>query len=161
VQAAAGQPLTVYGKGGQTRGFLDIRDTVRCIEIACLNPASPGECRVFNQFTERFSVLELARMVKTAGSRLGLTVEIDHLPDPRVEAEEHYYNAKHSRLIDLGLRPHLLSASLLDSLLNIALKYCDRVDTSLILPQVDWRKPRNERRLPVRPAVTASFSESS
>jgi UDP-sulfoquinovose synthase len=146
VQAAVGQPLTVYGKGGQTRGFLDIRDTVRCIEIACLNPAAPGECRVFNQFTERFSVLELARLVKTAAGRLGLTVEIDHLPDPRVEAEEHYYNAKHSRLIDLGLRPHLLSASLLDSLMNIALKYCDRVDTSLILPQVDWRKPRNDRR---------------
>jgi UDP-sulfoquinovose synthase len=146
VQAAIGQPLTVYGKGGQTRGFLDIRDTVRCIELACLNPAAPGECRVFNQFTERFSVLELAGLVKTAGSRMGLAVEIDHLPDPRVEAEEHYYNARHSRLIDLGLRPHLLSASLLDSLLNIALKYADRVDPSLILPQIDWRKPRNDRR---------------
>ena len=89
---------------------------MRCIEIACLNPAKPGECRVFNQFTEQFSVLELARMVKAAGKKLGLTVEIDHLPDPRVEAEEHYYNAKHSKLIDLGLQPHLLSDSLLDSL---------------------------------------------
>src|SRR5713101_7114256 len=91
-QAAIGHPLTVYGRGGQTRGFLDIRDTVRCIEIACLNPAAPGECRVFNQFTEQFSVLEIARMVETAARELGLTVEIDHLPDPRVEAEEHYYN---------------------------------------------------------------------
>jgi UDP-sulfoquinovose synthase len=158
VQAVVGQPLTVYGKGGQTRGFLDIRDTVRCIEIACLNPAAPGECRVFNQFTERFSVLELARLVKTAGVRLGLTVTIDHLPDPRVEAEEHYYNAKHSRLIDLGLRPHMLSASLLDSLLNIALKYSDRVDASLILPNVDWRKPANERRALTRLAVAAPDS---
>src|ERR1700683_2325991 len=87
VQAAAGHPLTVYGKGGQTRGFLDIRDTVRCIEIACLNPAQPGECRVFNQFTEQFSVLELARHVRAAGKVLGLNVQIGHLPDPRVEAE--------------------------------------------------------------------------
>ena len=67
VQAATGQPLTVYGKGGQTRGFLDIRDTIRCIELACLNPAARGECRVFNQFTESFSVLELAEMVRTIG----------------------------------------------------------------------------------------------
>ena len=87
VQAAVGHPLTVYGKGGQTRGFLDIRDTVRCIEIACLNPAAPGECRVFNQFTEQFSVLELAQMVQAAGQKMGMPVEIDHLADPRVEAE--------------------------------------------------------------------------
>src|SRR5205823_10811026 len=92
VQAAIGHPLTVYGQGGQTRGFLDIRDTVRCIELACLNPAARGECRVFNQFTESFSVLELAEMVKSVGNRLGLSVEIDHLPDPRVEAENHHYN---------------------------------------------------------------------
>ena len=91
VQAAIGEPLTVYGKGGQTRGFLDIRDTVRCVELACLNPANKGECRVYNQFTEQFSVLELAQKVQAAGKHLGLHVEIDHLPDPRVEAEAHYY----------------------------------------------------------------------
>ncbi len=71
IQAASGHPLTVYGTGGQTRGFLDIRDTVRCIEIACLNPAGKGECRVFNQFTEQFSVLELANMVRDGGGRNG------------------------------------------------------------------------------------------
>jgi UDP-sulfoquinovose synthase len=147
VQAAIGQPLTVYGKGGQMRGFLDIRDTVRCIEIACQNPASRGECRVYNQFTEQFSVLELAQMVETVGKKLGMNVEIDHLPDPRVEAEEHYYNAKHSKLIDLGLDPHLLSDALLDSLVTIAVRYRDRVDASLMLPQVNWREPRNDRRL--------------
>ncbi len=87
VQAAIGQPLTVYGKGGQTRGFLDIRDTVRCIELACLNPAAKGECRVFNQFTEQFSVLELREKSQEAGEGLGIKVEIDHIPDPRVEAE--------------------------------------------------------------------------
>src|SRR5277367_6098538 len=144
VQAAIGHPLTVYGKGGQTRGFLDIRDTVRCIEIACLNPAARGECRVFNQFTEQFSVLDLARMVQIAGKKLGLTVTVDHLADPRVEAEEHYYNAKHSKLIELGLKPHLLSDSLLDSLMNVALKYRDRVDAGVMLPRVNWRQPRNE-----------------
>jgi UDP-sulfoquinovose synthase len=146
VQAAIGRPLTVYGKGGQTRGFLDIRDTIRCIEIACLNPAGRGECRVFNQFTEQFSVLDLARMVQIAGRKAGLTVEISHLSDPRVEAEEHYYNAKHSKLIELGLEPHLLSDSLLGSLLNVTLKYGDRIDESVILPRINWRQPCNERR---------------
>jgi UDP-sulfoquinovose synthase len=151
VQAAIGHPLTVYGKGGQTRGFLDIRDTVRCIEIACLNPAAQGECRVFNQFTEQFSVLDLAHMVKTAGKKLGLKAELDHLPDPRVEAEEHYYNAKHSKLIELGLQPHLLSDSLLDSLMNVAMKYRDRVDLGVMLPRVNWRQARNrEEHRPTR-----------
>jgi UDP-sulfoquinovose synthase len=155
VQAAVGHPLTVYGKGGQTRGYLDIRDTVRCIEIACQSPAKPGEFRVFNQFTEQFRVLELAHMVKAAGKNIGLKVEIDHLPAPRVEAEEHYYNAKHSKLIDMGLQPHYLSESLLDSLLNIAVKYRDRIDQSLFLPRVNWRNARNDRSRNVPATVTA------
>jgi UDP-sulfoquinovose synthase len=158
VQAAIGQPLTVYGKGGQTRGFLDIRDTVRCIELACLNPAARGECRVYNQFTEQFSVLDLAKNVQEAGKDLGMKVEIDHIPDPRVEAEHHYYNAKHSKLLDLGLQPHFLSESLLDSLMNIALKYRDRVDPTIMLPQVNWREPRNERRLQANVATGISVS---
>jgi len=146
VEAAVGMPLSVYGKGGQTRGFLDLRDTVRCIEIALLNPAGRGEFRVFNQFTEQFSVLQLAAMVQAAGRELGLEVRVEHIPDPRVEAEEHYYNAKHSKLIELGLKPHLLSDSLLDSLMNIALRYRDRIDASRMMPQVNWRKARNARR---------------
>jgi UDP-sulfoquinovose synthase len=144
-QAAVGHPLTVYGRGGQTRGYLDIRDTVRCVELACLKPARAGECRVFNQFTEQFSVLELAHMVQAAGRNLNLHVEIDHLPDPRVEAEEHYYNARHSKLVEMGLKPHLLSESLLDSLLNIAIRYQDRIDRSLFMPRVNWRNARNDR----------------
>lgn len=145
IQAAISHPLTVYGKGGQTRGFLDIRDTVRCIEIACQNPPAAGEYRVFNQFTEQFSVLELAEMVKRAGEKMGLKVTIDHLPDPRVEEEQHYFNAKHTKLVDLGLKPRLLSESLLDSLLNVALKYCARVDEGVIMPHVDWRQTKNSR----------------
>lgn len=159
-QAAVGHPLTVYGKGGQTRGFLDIRDTVRCIEIACMNPAARGECRVFNQFTEQFSVLELARMVQTAARKMGMPVEIDFLPPPRVESESHYYNAKHSKLIDLGLEPHNLSDSLIDSLMNIAIKYSDRIDSSLFLPQVEWRNPRNQRRQGGRSLAAVSSGES-
>jgi len=152
-QAAIEHPITVYGKGGQTRGFLDIRDTVRCIELACLNPAARGEFRVFNQFTEQFSVLELAQMVHVAGERLGLNVRIEHLPDPRVEAEEHYYNAKHTKLAELGLKPHLLSESLLDSLVNIAIEHRDRVDLSLLMPRVNWRNSRNDRR--IKPPINA------
>jgi len=158
VQAAIGHPLTVYGQGGQTRGFLDIRDTVRCVELACMNPASRGECRVFNQFTEQFSVLQVAQLVQAAGRKLGLPVEIDHLSDPRVESEDHYYNAKHSKLIDLGLKPHYLSDSLLDSLMNIAIRYRERIDTSLFAPQVNWRNSSNERRPQIRVPETPLFA---
>jgi UDP-sulfoquinovose synthase len=140
IQAAIGHPLTVYGKGGQTRGFLDIRDTVRCVELAIANPAEAGKFRVFNQFTELFSIGDLATMVQKAGSTLGLKVEIDHLENPRIELEEHYFNAKNTNLLDLGLQPHFLSDSLLDSLLNFAKKYQDRVDYQQILPKVSWRR---------------------
>jgi UDP-sulfoquinovose synthase len=140
IQAAVGHPLTVYGKGGQTRGFLDIRDTVRCIEIACNNPADAGEFRVYNQFTEQFSVSQLAEKVKEAGAKMGLDVTIEHVDNPRVEREEHYYNARNTKLLDLGLQPHYLSDSLLDSLLNIAVKYRERVDMKEILPRVTWKK---------------------
>jgi UDP-sulfoquinovose synthase len=140
IQAAVGHPLTVYGKGGQTRAFLDIRDTVRCVEIAIANPANQGEFRVFNQFTEMFSVGDLAMQVKKAGTSMGLNIEIQNLDNPRVEAEDHYFNAKNTNLLDLGLQPHYLSDSLLDSLLNFAVKYKNRVDKEQILPKVKWRR---------------------
>jgi UDP-sulfoquinovose synthase len=139
IQAAIGHPLTVYGKGGQTRGFLDIRDTVRCVELAVANPADRGQFRVFNQFTELFNVQQLAEMVAKASQALGLKAEINHLPNPRVELEEHYFNAKNTKLLDLGLQPHYLSDALLDSLLNFAIKYQHRVDQKQILPKVTWR----------------------
>ena len=102
VQAAIGYPLTVYGRGGQTRGYLNIRDTIRCVALAVANPAEAGELRVYNQFTEQFSVLELAERVKAAGDHLGWDVAIGHHPNPRIEAEDHYYNAKHSKLLESG-----------------------------------------------------------
>lgn len=152
-QAALGHPLTVYGKGGQTRGFLDIRDTVRCVELACLHPAAQGEFRVFNQFTEQFSVLDLAHLVQKVGGQMGVQVEIDHLKDPRVEAEAHYYNAKHSKLIDLGLVPHTLDNSLVDSLINIAVRYRDRINPAFFTPQVNWRNARNPRKTVHQPEL--------
>ncbi len=139
VEAAIGHPLTVYGKGGQTRGFLDIRDTVRCVELAILNPPERGEFRVFNQFTEEFGVAQLAEMVVDAAGELEIEASVEHIPNPRVELEEHYYNAKHTKLLDLGLEPHYLNDSLLDSLLNIALEYRDRVNQEAIMPRVNWR----------------------
>lgn len=139
VQAAIRHPLTVYGKGGQTRGMLDIRDTVRCIEIAAENPPEKGEYRVFNQFTEQFTILEIAEKVKEAAEKFNIEAEIENIENPRVELEEHYYNAKHTKLIDLGLEPHYLSDSLLDSLLNIAIKYKDRVRKDIIYPTVSWK----------------------
>jgi len=140
IQAAIGHPLTVYGSGGQTRAFLDIRDTVRCMELAIAHPAEAGKVRVFNQFTELFSVGDLAQMVQKAGQTLGLKVEINNIPNPRVELEQHYFNAKNTKLLDLGLNPHYLSDSLLDSLLNFALKYQNRVDQTQILPKVSWHR---------------------
>ncbi|MGC9528058.1 MAG: NAD-dependent epimerase/dehydratase family protein [Limnospira sp.] len=141
IQAAIGHPLTVYGKGGQTRAFLDIRDTVRCVELAIANPADAGQFRVFNQFTEMFSVGDLAMMVKKASVTMGLDVEIQNIENPRVELEDHYFHAKNTNLLDLGLQPHYLSDSLLDSLLNFAMKYKERVDKNEILPKVSWRNP--------------------
>jgi UDP-sulfoquinovose synthase len=139
IQAAIGHPLTVYGTGGQTRSFLDIRDTVRCIELAIATPAEAGKMRVFNQFTELFSIRDLALMVQKAGQTLGIKVEVQNIDNPRVELEEHYFNAKNTNLLDLGLQPHFLSDALIDSLLNFAIKYRDRIDHKQIMPKVKWR----------------------
>ncbi|HUO48731.1 MAG TPA: NAD-dependent dehydratase, partial [Acidimicrobiales bacterium] len=137
VQAVVGHPLTVYGKGGQTRGMLDIRDTLACVELACLNPPDKGEFRVFNQFTESFSVQQMADLVAEAFPG---TVRIDHLEDPRVEKEEHYYRAAHTKLLDLGLVPHLLEPSTVRSLLAVVDRHRDRVDLTAIEPTVHWRR---------------------
>ncbi len=138
VQAALHHPLTVYGKGGQTRSFLDIRDTVRCIEIACENPAHAGEYRVFNQFTEMFSVEQLADRVAGVARGLGLACEIAHVPNPRTEKESHYYNCVNTNLRSLGLEPTPLSDDTIAGLIELAGRHADRVDLSLIPPRVSW-----------------------
>ncbi len=137
VQAVAGVPLTVYGKGGQQRGFLNIEDTLRCVELAIQNPTRAGEYRVFNQFTETFRVLELAYLVAQKAHEIGLRVEIAHVPNPRVELEEHYYNPVHTKLIDLGLRPRRLSDILIESMLQRILYFKDRIKTEIIQPSVE------------------------
>ena len=142
VQAAVGVPLTVYGTGGQTRGFLDIRDTIQCVELAARNPAKPGEFRVFNQFTEQFSVMDLAMKTVEAGRRAGLHVTIDHLTNPRIEMESHYYNAKHSKLADLGLKPHLLTNEMLDHMLSIVRTHAGRVNQDSFRPTIPWAEER-------------------
>jgi UDP-sulfoquinovose synthase len=148
VQAVIGHPLTVYGSGGQTRGFLNIRDTVRCVELAVENPAAAGEFRVFNQFTEQFSVQELAELVARAGESVGHEVEIDHLENPRTEKEEHYYNAVHTKLLDLGLEPHFLGQELVESILGTIERHKGRVIESAIKPRVLWRPLKEPRVLP-------------
>ena len=145
VQAAVGQPLTVYGKGGQTRGFLDIRDTMACITLALENPAERGECRVFNQFTEQFSILQLAELVAKGRQEHGLETKIAHVTNPRVELEQHYYNAKHQHLLELGLQPHFLGDTLLESIIHLVESHADRVDPVLLeQPSVSWKSGGNE-----------------
>ena len=141
VQAVVGHPLTVYGTGGQTRGYLNIRDTLRCVELVTLDPPEEGEYRVFNQFTEQFSIRELAELVARAGAEHGLDVAIESFPNPRVEREEHYYNARHTKLLDLGLEPHLLSESLVESVFGVVSRHRDRVIAEAIPPRTTWRAP--------------------
>jgi len=137
VQAVMGHPLTVYGAGGQTRGMLNIRDTLACVTLALENPAAPGEFRVFNQFTESFSVRDMAAMVKQA-SKKAVTIA-GGLHNPRVEREEHYFNAAHTKLLDLGLEPHLLTKSVIVGMLDLVGRHTDRVDMDAIAPTVQWR----------------------
>ena len=142
IQAVLGEPLTVYGAGGQTRGLLDIRDTVECIRLAVENPADAGEFRVFNQMTESYSVAQLAE--KVAECFPG-PVQVEHLENPRVEQAEHYYNVKHTGLVGLGLQPHLLSDTLIDSMFDIVSANKDRVDPAALLPTVRWRGDLKQR----------------
>jgi len=142
-QAVIGYPLTVYGQGGQTRGYINIQDTVKCVEIAVLNPAAQGEFRVFNQFVETFSVTHLAGIVERCVKKLGLNVRINHLKNPRVEAEEHYYKAVNTSLLKLGLQPHYLEDTVLVSIMKKALEYAQRIDKKILEPSVNWRKTRN------------------
>ena len=144
LQAVIGHPLTVYGRGGQTRGYLNIVDTLQCVELAVTHPAEAGEFRVFNQFTEQFSVLELAELVQKAGAEVGIDVEVDPIENPRVELEDHYYNPTHTKLLDLGLQPHLLSETLIGSMLAAIERFRGRVIEDHILPTDRWR-PRSAR----------------
>ncbi|MBZ0276591.1 MAG: NAD-dependent epimerase/dehydratase family protein [Anaerolineae bacterium] len=144
IQAAVGYPLTVYGNGGQTRGYINIKDTVRCIELAIESQPDAGEYRVFNQITEWFSINDLAEKVQRVGQRLGVDVQVSQIPNPRVESENHYYNVIHTKLLDLGLQPHLLDDEEIESMFRLSLNYRDRIDARLIKPTVNWRQIENQ-----------------
>ncbi len=138
VQAVAGIPLTVYGMGGQTRGYLDIRDTLQCIRLVCEQPANKGELRILNQFVETFSVNMLAARVQAAAKPLGLDVAIDHRPNPRKELEEHYYNPAHTGLLELGLKPHPLTDEMLSETMRWITSHRDKIVASRIVRNVKW-----------------------
>lgn len=138
VQAVAGIPLTVYGGGGQTRGYLNLRDTLQCVRLAADTPADAGELRIFNQLTETFTVNELAERVQTAGKGVGLDVAIKSIENPRKEREEHYYNPAHSGLMELGLKPHFMTDDVLMSMLETILQNKNRIAVDRIMPRVKW-----------------------
>ncbi len=138
IQSVLGKPLTIYGSGTQTRGLIEIRDTVRCIQLACENPADRGEFRVFNQITEFMSLQEIADTIAGASPD---DVAIEHIENPRVELENHHYNVVHSGLVELGLEPHLLSDTLIESLFEITKRYAHRVRPEAMIPTIQWRKP--------------------
>lgn len=138
VQAVAGLPLTVYGAGGQTRGYLNLIDTLACVRIAAENPASSGELRIFNQLTETFTVNEIADLVKSAGENIGLNVKIEKIQNPRKEKEDHYYNPTHTGLLDLGLKPNFMTVEVLTDILEMIIKNKSAIKTEQIMPRVTW-----------------------
>jgi UDP-sulfoquinovose synthase len=139
VQAVAGVPLTLYGKGGQKRGTINIRDTLRCVELAALNPARPGEFRVFNQNTEQFSLTDLAEKVARVARAKGFAAEITHVRNPRTEMEDHYYNVKHQALERLGLVPHLLDDEVLGGMIDVVVQHKADIVRESILPDISWQ----------------------
>ena len=139
VQAIIGQPLTIYGEGGQTRGFLTLNDSIQCLTLAIENPSSIGEYRTFNQFESICSINRLALMVCEGGYELGINVKRDHLPNPRKEAEQHYYNPTHQKLFDLGYVPTTDIKGEISKLLGQLLPFKNRIREEVIMPKISWK----------------------
>lgn len=138
VQAVAGYPLTVYGKGGQTRGYLNIKDTLQCVSLALEHPPERGNLRICNQFVETFSVNELAERTQRVGNKLGLNVQIHPVKNPRKEAENHYYNPTHTALLELGLKPHYLTDDILRQMMETVLHYKANIQEHQIYREIKW-----------------------
>lgn len=142
VQAIHGVPLTVFGKGGQTRGYLNLLDTLQCIELALDNPASKGELKIYNQFVEELSVNEIANRVVEAAVEIGLKTKKQHIENPRKESESHFYQPKHQALLELGLKPHYMTKEILVGMMGAILPHKDKIKSDRILPRVSWKPPR-------------------
>jgi len=138
VQAIAGYPLTVYGQGGQTRGYLNIKDTLQCVDKSTETPAKVGELRIFNQIMETFSVSELAELTQRVGNKLGHNVEVKSIENPRKEAEEHYYNPTYQGLTNIGVEPHYLTEEVMEQMLDVADRYKDNIRNDVIFRGVKW-----------------------
>jgi len=138
VQAVVDYPLTVYGKGGQTRGYLNINDTLQCVHMSELKPARQGELRIFNQITETFSANELAEKVQKVGRSMGYSVQIDHLKNPRKEAEEHYYNPKYQGLVDIGVKPHYLTDGVIEGMFRVVGCFKKNIRRDVIFRGINW-----------------------
>jgi len=138
VQACVNYPLTVYGGGGQTRGYLNIKDTMQCVHASEKNPASAGELKIFNQIMETFSVNELAALTKKIGDARGLNVEIKNIPNPRREAESHYYNPSYDGLKELGVKPNLLTDESMGELFDIVEKNVANIRKDIIFKGITW-----------------------
>eukprot|EP00871_Galdieria_phlegrea_P004830 jgi/Galph1/5348/GphlegSOOS_G3951.1 len=140
MQAALGAPLTVYGTGGQTRAFIHIQDTVKCIALAVANPPQRGDkVVVFNQVAECHRVRDLAKLVSTMTK-----VDIAYISNPRQESAENELQVSNKKFRSLGYQPILLSEGLLDEVVNVAQKYAYRCDAQKILPVSFWNRQRRE-----------------
>ena len=138
VQAVVGYPLTVYGKGGQTRGYLNIKDTLQCVHMSEKTPAKSGELRIFNQIMESFTANELAEKTQRVGQQLGYEIRIDHLENPRKEAEEHYYNPTYQGLLDIGVQPHYLTDEVMEEMFKVVEKYRNNIRKDVIFKGIKW-----------------------
>ena len=154
-QAVIGHPLTLYGRGGQTRGFLPMRDSMQCLTIAIENPPKPGEYRVFNQFEECYTVEELAYKVRDAAADIGLSVEVNHFENPRTEKEEHYYNPDRNHLINLGYQPTHDMMAELRIMLRDLIEHRDRImaKKDILVPDIRWDGSRRRSQVIEETAV--------
>ena len=139
VLAVAQLPLTVYGGGGQTRGYLNLIDTLQCIQLASESPVEAGELRIMNQFTETFSVLDIAEKIKLAAKQHSIDVTVKSIPNPRIESEDHYYNPVHSSFSKLGIQPTLMTSTILGNMIEKLIQSKDRIDVKLVQPRVSWK----------------------
>ena len=137
-QAISDYPLTVYGKGEQTRGFLPLKDSIQCLTLALENPPAQGEYRNLNQFENIYSINQLANMVVDVSRKLGFCSRLEHIPNPRKEAEEHYYNPEHQKLFDMGYVPTTDIKQEIEKLIKLIAPFHERVDTSVFAPKTKW-----------------------